>query len=58
MNKKGIGQLAIIAIILVVLFLLNLVGWSVLMSKVSESPWLIAILFVFIYLILRGNKKK
>lgn len=59
MNKKGFAQMTAILIvggIILVLFLLNVISFSVIINKISASPWLIFIVFILIWVILKDRK--
>lgn len=52
----GIGTL-IIGVVVIFLFLLNLTSFGILLNRVSQSPFLIVIMFILIWLILSGKKR-
>lgn len=57
--KKGIAQfgaIAVIAIVIIGLFLLNVASFGIIVNKISSSPLLILVIFILLYILLKDKK--
>jgi len=56
MNKRGLAPLAIVGILLGILFVFSLIGVKILADKLSDSPLLIFIFMIGVWLLIKPKK--